>query len=124
LQKRLKDLGYFTGSIGGNYKNLTTAAVKAFQKKVKLPQTGIADSETQMLLNASGAPRADAATKTAYVRSKGTILREEAVGSAQALVTIPAGAKVKVLCKMEKWTRIEYNGRVGYVPAGQLSSRK
>jgi len=124
LQKRLKDLGYFTGSIGGNYKNLTTAAVKAFQKKVKLPQTGIADSETQMLLNASGAPRADAATKTAYVRSKGTILREEAVGSAQALVTIPAGAKVKVLCKMEKWTRFEYNGRVGYVPAGQLSSRK
>ena len=32
IQRRLKTLGYFSGTIGGNYLTKTETAVKAFQK--------------------------------------------------------------------------------------------
>ncbi len=56
LQQRLKDLGYFTGNIGGNYLDLTTAAVKRFQKKIGVKQTGIANVALQQRLFADDAP--------------------------------------------------------------------
>ena len=56
LQTRLKDLGYFTGSIGGNYGELTTAAVKRFQKKIGANETGVATVTLQQRLFAEDAP--------------------------------------------------------------------
>ena len=124
LQNRLKALGYFTGTAAGNYKDLTTAAVKAFQKKMKLSQTGVADEETQTLLYASGAPKSGASLKAAYAKAGGTILRASASAGAKQLAQIPAGGKVKVLCKMSEWTRVQYGDNVGYVPAGDLTAKK
>jgi len=40
LQRALRTLGFFGGSIGGNYLDITRNAVKAFQKKHKLTQDG------------------------------------------------------------------------------------
>lgn len=40
LQTKLKGLGYFSGTIGGNYLSLTTKAVKAFQKAQGLKVDG------------------------------------------------------------------------------------
>ena len=124
LQKRLQALGYFSGSIGGNYKDQTTSAVKAFQKKVKLSQTGVADSETQTLLYSSGAPKKSATLKEAYVKDGGATLRQTASSAGKQVTTIPAGSKVTVLCKMSGWTRVQYGDDVGYVPTNDLQGKK
>lgn len=58
LQKRLKTLGYLTGKVDGDYGKGTAKAVKAFQKKAGLPQTGVADDATQKALYADDAPAA------------------------------------------------------------------
>ena len=46
MQIRLKELGYYTNTIDGEYGNSTKSAVKAFQKNNGLTQTGIADEAT------------------------------------------------------------------------------
>ena len=51
IQRQLKELGYFEGNVAGNYGDLTTAAVKAFQKANSLSVSGEADKETRELLN-------------------------------------------------------------------------
>ncbi len=62
VQQRLKELGYYSASCDGNYGNQTVNAVKAFQKKNGLSQTGIADAATQKKLNATTAVKANAST--------------------------------------------------------------
>jgi len=47
LQNRLKTLGYYTGSIDGDFGASTEAAVIAFQKANNLKSDGIAGKETQ-----------------------------------------------------------------------------
>ncbi|MDO4547982.1 MAG: peptidoglycan-binding protein, partial [Clostridia bacterium] len=56
LQRRLKELGYFTGSIGGNYQRLTIDAVTRFQLAVGLNPNGVATIATQEALFADDAP--------------------------------------------------------------------
>ena len=56
LQRRLKDLGYYDGSIDGYYGRATEKAVKLFQQKVGLKPTGVATVRTQELLFAADAP--------------------------------------------------------------------
>ncbi|AOL35823.1 MULTISPECIES: peptidoglycan-binding protein [Geobacillus] len=47
VQKKLKELGYFTyPTITGYYGTVTADAVRRFQQSVKLPVTGVVDSET------------------------------------------------------------------------------
>ncbi len=57
LQTRLKALEWFYGDIGGNYKDLTTQAVKDFQEAADLKISGIADAATQEALYAKDAPK-------------------------------------------------------------------
>ncbi|MBQ4086386.1 MAG: peptidoglycan-binding protein [Clostridia bacterium] len=56
MQKRLKELGYFDGELGGNYLTKTTAAVKLFQKALGWEQTGVATAVLQEKLYSSSAP--------------------------------------------------------------------
>ena len=58
VQSRLLELGYFTGSVGGNYLDLTKSAVAAFQSAAKLNVTGIVDAETLAKMFADDAPKA------------------------------------------------------------------
>jgi peptidoglycan hydrolase-like protein with peptidoglycan-binding domain len=58
VQSRLITLGYLAGSADGDYGGATEAAVKAFQKKAKEWDDGIAGPKTQTKLFASSAPKA------------------------------------------------------------------
>ncbi len=58
LQTRLKELGYFSGSIGGHFSTKTRTAVKAFQKAIGVKQTGVATIKLQQKLFADTAPTA------------------------------------------------------------------
>ena len=52
LQEQLRDLGFYKGSIrSGQYGDLTTSAVARFQRSVNLDGSGIADPQTQSMLN-------------------------------------------------------------------------
>ena len=61
MQRRLKELGYFNGNVVGNYKDLTTAAVKRFQAAMGWNQDGVASSALLEALYASSAPAYDPA---------------------------------------------------------------
>ncbi len=58
VQSRLISLGYLSGSADGEYGGATETAVKAFQKKAKIWDDGIAGPDTQKALYASSAPKA------------------------------------------------------------------
>ncbi len=55
VQKRLKDLGYLSGSADGKFGTMSVAALTAFQKRHGLTQDGVAGSETQTLLFSNAA---------------------------------------------------------------------
>lgn len=52
LQRRLRDLGYFSGVSDGVFGEATQSAVKRFQLAHGLPETGSADGATQLRLRA------------------------------------------------------------------------
>jgi len=58
VQKKLKNLGYYTGSIDGDYGNGTKSAVKAFQKRNGLTANGVANKKTIAKLGSSSAKEA------------------------------------------------------------------
>jgi len=60
LQARLMELGYFTGTVGGNYLDITRSAVSAFQSAAKLKVTGVADQATLTALFSDDAPKLSA----------------------------------------------------------------
>ena len=65
LQTRLKELGYFSGNVGGNYLDLTRAAVTAFQSAAKLSATGVADETTLTAIFSENAPKAPTSSSEA-----------------------------------------------------------
>ena len=60
VQQRLKKLGYYTGSIDGDYGNGTKTAVKNFQKRNGLTANGTVNKKTLAKLNSSDAKKATA----------------------------------------------------------------
>ncbi len=58
LQKRLKELGYYTSLVDGSYGNGTVAAVTAFQQQHGLTADGVAGSKTYAILFSSKAQQA------------------------------------------------------------------
>lgn len=66
LQRRLKDLGYYTIAVDGIYGSGTERAVRHFQRINGLPKTGIADNATQQLLYSSSAKPADSSSADDY----------------------------------------------------------
>ncbi|MBQ9952281.1 MAG: SH3 domain-containing protein [Clostridia bacterium] len=61
VQTRLKELGFFSGTIGGNYLDLTKAAVASFQAAAGLTTTGVCDENTLSVLFSDKAPKKEAA---------------------------------------------------------------
>lgn len=57
LQERLTSLGYWLGTIDGQYGSLTTQAVMAFQKYEGLPRTGSVDQTVRNRLATAQRPR-------------------------------------------------------------------
>ena len=59
VQERLKELGYYSATCDGDFGNVTVKAVKAFQEKNGLSETGVVDEKTQKKLDSSSAIKAD-----------------------------------------------------------------
>lgn len=89
VQKRLKALGYLSGSVDGDYGSQTKNAVKAFQQRNGLSVTGTVNSSTLAKLNSSDA-------KKAASDSKGAGSTERLDWFHGGSNTIPKGATFKV----------------------------
>ena len=77
LQQRLQALGYYTGSIDGDFGSGTENAVKAFQQQNGLKADGVVGQATQSLLDSGSAVAAPAPTQTVsyvYATSRPTPL--------------------------------------------------
>jgi len=62
VQKKLKNLGYYSGGIDGDYGNGTKTAVKDFQRRNGLSVTGSVNSKTLSKLNSSSAKKASSSS--------------------------------------------------------------
>ncbi len=95
VQQRLKKLGYYTGSIDGDYGNGTKTAVKNFQKRNGLTVNGKVNSKTLSKLNSSGAKKANA-SDAAGGGSSGSGTTEKLNWFKGGSNKIPKGATFKV----------------------------
>ena len=57
LQVELQELGYYSGQIDGRYSAETIAAVRAFQARLGVPQTGLLDATTLRAIYTAGQQR-------------------------------------------------------------------
>ena len=71
IQKRLKELGYLTGTADGVFGEKTEEAVKAFQKRNGLTADGVVGNATRTKLNSSSAKKAETATQSDETLRKG-----------------------------------------------------
>ena len=67
LQRRLKALGYLSGSVDGYFGSQTYRAVRAFQSRNGLTANGVADSYTQQVLYSSSAKAASGSSASSSV---------------------------------------------------------
>ena len=72
IQRRLKELGYYTGSIDGDFGEATDKAVKAFQKANGLTADGKVGEQTLKKLNDKKAKTAKEANATAKPKATAT----------------------------------------------------
>ena len=95
VQRRLKTLGYYTGSIDGDYGNGTKKAVIAFQKKNGLSADGKVGPKTLEKLNSSSAKKSNGSSSSSSSSSSsgGTERLNWFKGGSN---TIPKGATFKV----------------------------
>ena len=91
VQKRLKALGYLSGSADGDYGNQTKTAVKNFQKRNGLSVTGSVNAKTLAKLNSKDAKKAATSDSSS---SSGKTERLDWFKNGKN--TIPKGATFKV----------------------------
>ena len=142
LQQRLKELGFYKGSIDADYGEGTQAAVTAFQREKGIKADGIAGSVTQSLLfaglDAQGVPQptmtpeteptaspafnagnteGDAVYPYQTTTSAPINMRKSASLSAMRLLTVPSGASIQVLSTSGEFLKAQYKDYTGYVLA-------
>ena len=96
LQTRLKELGYFDGTVGGNFGTITRTAVMAFQKAASLTADGIVGSNTWAALYASNAPTA---SSTSAPANPGTTTTTSGSSSTVKDTDYSTGEKIVALAK-------------------------
>ncbi len=115
LQKRLKELGYFDGEIGGNYLDKTTNAVKRFQKAIGVDADGIATASLQEKIFADDAPKYEAPKATAQPTAKPTAKPEATKQPDSGYQTLQKGDTGSAVKKLQK--RLKelgyFNGEIG-----------
>ena len=136
LQRRLKELGFFDGNIGGNYLTLTEQAVRDYQAANGLTVDGVATPELQARLfgeqepDATPAPTDTPAPTAAPTQAPETVrtgvvtvsgsrlnLREQPSTSSRILARLTGGTKVSILGESGSWYRVSHDGLVGYLSA-------
>ena len=99
LQKRLKELGYLTGSVDGSYGKQTRTAVREFQRMNSLHVDGIAGKKTLQALESSTAISANGLLQSGNGEGTGTEATAKAETpktSSTTTVSVPVGS-VKLL---------------------------
>ncbi len=94
VQRYLKKLGYYSGSIDGDYGNGTKTAVRSFQKRNGLSVTGKVNSSTLKKLKSSGAKKANSSSSGS--KSKSGLQTERLNWFKGGSNKIPKGATFKV----------------------------
>ena len=97
VQQRLKDLGYYSGSIDGNYGTGSMAAVQAFQRRNGLSADGLAGSQTFTKLFAASAIGADSSSGSSSGSSS-----SGSSSSSTTYVTLRPGATGDSVRKLQK----------------------
>lgn len=93
LQQRLSELGYYDQKISGFYGQFTKDAVRLFQEKSAIEATGIADTDTQVLLYSADALTAqDEAVvyDDAYMTDGGDMYDAAGISEAEIAELIPS----------------------------------
>ena len=90
VQRRLAELGYYTGAVGGNYQSMTQAAVAAFQQAAGLTADGVCNAKTLTALFSDSAPK----------KSQESTVVDVSTASAKSSAT-PAKGTAK---EMDWWT--------------------
>lgn len=142
LQNALYKLGFYNGTISGNYGSLTAAAVRKFQDKNDLTVDGIAGSRTIALINqkagssispssgssgSSGNSGSGTTTLVSYARVSATsaLLRTSASTSSKSKTTLKNGTQMKISKKTVTGGEIWYYVQAyqdGYTYIGYVRS--
>ncbi len=137
LQERLLALGYYTGVVDGVAGKGTVSAIKTFQKKNGLSQTGRADAATQALLYSdqaigaratakpaatptplpTAAPEGEATYPYSTYTTSSVNLRQSASTSSTRLGTVPKGGEITVLSVSGNFLKVTYGKLTGYILA-------
>lgn len=139
MQSRLLALGYYNGKVDGNCGSGTVSAVRAFQKKMGMQNTGVADKATLTVLYSDAAlsvrateapllptptpiptlpPTQQEASFPFETHTLSSVnLRKGASTSTARLLTIPKGAAISVLAIEGEYLNVKYNGKTGYIVA-------
>lgn len=120
LQTRLRELGYFSGELGGNYLKLTEAAVEAYQQANGWPVNGVASAELQEEIfredNPSSANASVAIDTNSFLN-----LRASADSASQATARLRNGARLYVISEEGSWYKVRTSdGLTGYVKASYV----
>lgn len=141
LQQKLKDKGYYKGSVDGIYGKGTEDAVYAFQKANKLKTDGKAGAKTMEALNA--AEQTSAATaipapevtqsppfqetlgEATYpyqtIATASVNLRKGASTGSARILTIPSGASITVIETKGNFLKVSYGKYTGYAMSDYIS---
>ena len=80
IQKKLRELGFYSGSVDGIYGSQTQSAVKKFQKSVGITADGIAGKNTLLYLGLGGSSSNSTTNSNADVELLGKVISAEARG--------------------------------------------
>ena len=136
VQKRLKELGYYTGTVDGDYGSSTEKAVRAFQQKNGLTVDGKVGPTTLAKLNSSSAIKASA-TAAPKATATVTTLKQGSTGSSVRSVqqrlkklgyytgTVDGNygeATVKAVRAFQSKNGLTVDGKVGAATLARLNS--
>lgn len=116
LQTKLRLMGYFNGSIGGNYLSQTQTAVKKYQKAIGVKQTGIATPELQEKIFET---KVYGKVKLSSSSSRLSV-KKSASSKSKTLDKLKNGEKVELLAISGSWYKIKNDGITGYVSKSKV----
>ena len=115
LQKKLKELGYFTGELGGNYLTLTQSAVEAYQKDHGRTADGVATPELQKAIFGETGTSFTANASVAVSSDNYLNLRKSATTASAVVTTMKGGERVYAERAEDGWYRVQtQSGLKGY----------
>ncbi len=100
LQQNLKSLGYYDGSITGNYGNLTKEAVYSFQRSNGLSADGVAGAKTLAAIRSKLSKNGSSNSTTTVTSTSTSTSVSSSLGTATALIEGAKGSEVKKLQQM------------------------